>query len=637
MRVSPWEWAQTVLLVANLAWTTLLRGGYPPQVMLVTSALTAALVAVHFVARAFCSRTEVDDQPEGRAALPAHPAGWFFVPFLVYATINAAWISPVPWLAWRDWFFWAQLIAVFWVVLNGIPSSLPQRVLIFAIALLGLVGVALACYQVFANPDWQMLGGARTWYRGRASGSFGMPNSFAAFLLLGLPLTVALALRRSASATQRVWWGWVAAVLALGFVLTISRGAWLALVGAMTLWPLVMLRGGWMRRVGVALLVGVGLALVGVVLAIKSPAVRARFVQLSLDAGERTRPIMWRAAWNLFRDRPLAGTGAGSYDVLFERYRPERFTDEPLYAHNDYLNTLSDYGLAGAGLFFGACLAVAILVIRRRGGAEVAVRWDMLDSPAVRAAFGIGLLAFALHLVVEFHLKIPALGLVVATIAGVGVGRAWPVARRAETRSRLRGAAPAAMAVVCAAGYVFFFLPQFRAEALRKPARATIDALAHVPEDAAHYRGPLERARAALTRATALDPANAQAWADLAYVLELWPHVEPGRMAELGKSAEAMAGRALAGSRVCHEFWIRRGVARDMQDRWVEASDDFAQAVKLAPTNTWAWYYYAEHLSRVYAAREAADAAAAFCLRLDPGNPLGLALRQRLAIKPTTP
>jgi hypothetical protein len=117
----------------------------------------------------------------------------------------------------------------------------------------------------------------------------------------------------------------------------------------------------------------------------------------------------------------------------------------------------------------------------------------------------------------------------------------------------------------------------------------------------------------------------------------LWANVEIGREAALGQSAESAAERALALSRVCHEFWIRRGVARDLQGRWTEASDDFLMAVKLAPANTWAWYYYAAHLSRVYAARETADAAAAFSLRLDPGNPLAIALRQRLAIKQTPP
>jgi len=176
-----------------------------------------------------------------------------------------------------------------------------------------------------------------------------------------------------------------------------------------------------------------------------------------------------------------------------------------------------------------------------------------------------------------------------------------------------------------------------RAEALRKPARMAIDALASAPADPAHYRTPLTHARSALTRATALDPANGQAWADLAHAIALWSHVDRSDDTALGRAAEAAAERALACSSACHEFWIRRGVARDLQARWLEGGADFARAVELAPHQANAWYYYADHLSRVPAAREAAAAALAFCLRLDPGNQPGLALRQRLAIKPKAP
>jgi hypothetical protein len=117
----------------------------------------------------------------------------------------------------------------------------------------------------------------------------------------------------------------------------------------------------------------------------------------------------------------------------------------------------------------------------------------------------------------------------------------------------------------------------------------------------------------------------------------LWSRVETGRDSDLGKTAQVAAERALVCSRVCAEFWIRRGVARDLQSQWLEAGEDFAAAVRLAPNGGWVWYYYAEHLSGVPSVRETAQAAVAFCLRLDPGNLPGQALRERLAIKPKSP
>ena len=145
------------------------------------------------------------------------------------------------------------------------------------------------------------------------------------------------------------------------------------------------------------------------------------------------------------------------------------------------------------------------------------------------------------------------------------------------------------------------------------------------------------QAEVSLTRAVALDPSNGQAWSDLSYATALRSHAEEGRNAELGRSAEAAAVRALAISQVCNEFWIRRGVARDMQGRWFEGGSDFTRAIAVAPNSAIPWYYYADHLSRKPTERDMMEAALAFCLRLDPGNPEGLALRQRLAISQKGP
>jgi tetratricopeptide (TPR) repeat protein len=331
----------------------------------------------------------------------------------------------------------------------------------------------------------------------------------------------------------------------------------------------------------------------------------------------------------------VTGTGAGSYDVLFEKYRPEGFRDRTLYAHNDYLNTLSDYGLAGFLLFFGAAAIVAARCASAPREERVR-RTDWLNSPTVVAGLAVGLLAFALQLVVEFHLRIPALALAFAIVAAFVVSRRWP-AGEASSPPRFARLAAGLAAAGCAAAFLFFFQPKLRAESLRQHARDAIDTLALGPPDAAHYRGPLEFARTALGRATALDPANGQAWADLAYATALWSRVETGRDSHLGKTAQAAAERALGCSRMCAEFWIRRGVARDLQSQWSEAGEDFTAAVMLAPNTGWVWYYYAEHLSAFPSVRETAQAAVALCLRLDPGNLPGQALRERLAVKPKSP
>ena len=625
-RASRWEWAQAALLVVNLAWTTLANGGYGARIELVTVYLTGALVVVHALA-AVRARGETQ---------ALHPAGWLLLPFLVYALANVLWLTPVRWLGWRDWLGWAQMIAVFWVVLNGLHSRGPRRTLFYALVALGIAGVMLGCYQRFLEPEWRMVGDARPLsFLGRASGSFSIPNSFAGFLLLLLPAVAALTLRRRAAATERIWWGWVGLVFSLGLVLTLSRGAGLALALALPVWPLLAARGGWRRRAGLALGVFLVLAAIGVAVVTKYPPARERFARLVADSGEVTRPHLWRGAWRLWRDAPVFGTGSGSYNVLFEKYRPERFRDEPMWAHNEYLNTLSDYGAVGFLLFFGAVGAIAVRCARPPRPEQRGRRG--LADPFVVAGWATGLLAFGLQMTLDFHLKIPALALACAVVAALIVGAAWSgegLRRESGPVSRSSWFACATLTVVAV---VFFFGPMLAAEALRTDARRAIDRLSRLDLGHPDYGRTLPAARTTLWQATVRDSANAQAWADLAYATALLAHVEPTRTAELGREAELAADRALQLSGVCGEFWIRRGIARDMQGRWAEAGRDFAAAVAQAPADATACYYYADHFFRRPFTQEAGEAALHFCLRLDPWNPGGVSLRQRLAIKTKTP
>ena len=632
-RPSIWEWAQTSILAVNLAWTTLCLGGYRPETMVVTSALTGALLAIHFGARAL----------EKGLAPRTHAAGWLLLPFLIYATANVLWVTPVRWLGWRDWFGWAEMGAVFWVVLNGVRSAAPRRALLATLAVLGVAAAALGCYQRFVRPDWLMLGREQAdQYVNRASGCFGIPNSLAALLLLLLPAAGALAFQKEVRPARRVAAGALALVLALGLVLTVSRGAWISLALALVAWPVVAARGNWLRRLGGAAAALVAVALAGGALFLTSTVVRDRFTALVRDAGELSRPIIWRVGWQLFREHPAVGTGAGSYNVLFEQRRPEGFLPEPQWAHNDYLNTLSDYGAVGFVLFFGACGAIAWRCARNRREALPPAA-DALDAPGFIGALVVGVAAFAMQLFVDFHFKIPALAMVFATVCALIVQRFLPAgAPVSQPSPRSRGLGGLA-AIAFVAATVFCVVPRFRAEALRNRAHEAIDRVALHHPDTAGYRAALPGARADLARAITLDPANAQAWADLAYAVSLAPHAEPARIgdqawiAALGREAEAAAERALALTTASGEFFIRRGVARDMQDRWLEGGGDFTKAITLNPTQPRAWYYYAYHLSLNPRESGMTEAALAFCLRLDPGNSDGLALRQHLAISRKAP
>jgi tetratricopeptide (TPR) repeat protein len=211
------------------------------------------------------------------------------------------------------------------------------------------------------------------------------------------------------------------------------------------------------------------------------------------------------------------------------------------------------------------------------------------------------------------------------------VQRGWPAGETGPADSRVRRAALLVGALLVLAIAGVWLVPFYRGESLRYAAMQEINRMAADSPGRERQRMILIHARENLTRAVGLSPANAQAWSDLAYASALWSHVEPARAVELGREAEHYADRALALASVVPEFWLRRGVALDLQGRWSEAGEAFVHAIQLAPASANVWFYQAYHLGLNPAASALADAAAAFCLRLDPGNKQAQSLRQRLA------
>jgi O-antigen ligase len=628
-RASAWAWAQTAALSANLAWTTLCLGGYRPETMVVSGPLILLLVVANLLGRAAAPST---DAPR------LHPAGWLFLPFLAYAAANVHWITPVRWLGWADWLGWAQMIAMFWLALNLTRAPGPRRLIWIIAAALGAIGVGMAVWQRFFDPGWLMLGRTQNpYFLGRASGSFGIPNSFAAMLLLLIPPAIALAADRAAPPRRRFVAATLATLWTFGLALTISRGAWLSLGAALACWPLLRPERRWPRKLAAAALAAAAMIAVGAAFVALVPAAKARFSLLATQTGELTRPIMWRISWSLFRESPVLGTGAGSYAVRGEEFRPEGFKDALRWPHNDYLNTLSDYGAIGFGLFFGAVALLPGLARRaRRNDPNPADRaTDGWESPAVTRALSVGLIAFGLATLVDFHLKIPALALLAALALGEWTRRRWPV-RASLAPPTFGHRIGLGLAAVAVAGVALGFAwPIYRAEALRYQVRREIDRLAAAPTlDETALGAILATAPAALAQATAIDPDNAMAWSDLAYVDAL--HVLQGLAAPepAGQAAEEAASRALSLSEAVPEFWVRLGVAQDLQGLWADAGPNFAQAIRLAPNNGLMWFHQAWHWSLQPFGLPLAQAALDTSLQLDPGNKSAQLLRQQLAARP---
>ena len=164
------------------------------------------------------------------------------------------------------------------------------------------------------------------------------------------------------------------------------------------------------RRIAVALLVGSAAAVA--VVAGRSPSGRLAQVLASrgnLDSSGRTGAL--HVAWQMIRERPVAGTGVGVARFIWDT--PDGNGAVALYAHNEYVQTVVDLGAVGAVLLLALLAAIAVHLYRGRG---------LTPASRVRAGALAALTAFAVHSGFDFLWHIAVL----PVVAGLLIGLAGP-------------------------------------------------------------------------------------------------------------------------------------------------------------------------------------------------------------------
>jgi O-antigen ligase len=156
----------------------------------------------------------------------------------------------------------------------------------------------------------------------------------------------------------------------------------------------------------------------------------------------------WRGATEMIKDHPLAGVGLGAFGVAYGAYDQ---TNGRLYrleqAHNDYLQVVSDAGVAGALL---ALLFVAVLF--RTGFRRLESHDKMRRAVALGALTGC--FAVLVHSLFDFTLHTTSNALLFLTLAALATtnGRVETPKRRRKRRSRSDDATTDAVPQVIASG-----------------------------------------------------------------------------------------------------------------------------------------------------------------------------------------
>jgi O-antigen ligase len=247
-------------------------------------------------------------------------------------------------------------------------------------------------------------------------------RGFALFGLLGLARALGKFRYQSRGAV------WVALAIVIAIAGSLSRTA---LAICLLLAPLAWLdRRSISRRVGVALAVALSVGAFAFAAVFFGP-LHSRFLEPnkaevagSFDLSVSGRAAFWGATWRSFLQDPWIGNGAGSSEIIVQRYLTPAQAEHYTHPHNDYLRLLHDYGVTGAGLWFIGYF----VLLRRVRRAWVAAAATDDSAAAVHMTAFLAMVAIALSMITDnaivyIYLMAP-LGLIVGSSLGLGAAMA---------------------------------------------------------------------------------------------------------------------------------------------------------------------------------------------------------------------
>ena len=281
---------------------------------------------------------------------------WATALFCLYLAVRD-WLSPVDYLARPDFLILAGSLVIYLLVAVFLERSKFRLWLFFAMLGMAVCHAAVGAVQFKRGDQFMLLPWIhRTddWWR--ASGFYISPNHFAGLVEVMALMSLSVVVWSDLKTSSKIVIGYLGVCCLMGLALSGSRGGYLSFsLGLLAFAALSMAayRLGRHGRLAPTLFAGLGvlilLGVAGWLLMGQSGVLKARVA--AIHDPENMRWFLWRAALEQFRLQPLWGTGSGTFLYYGRMFRAANVQNDPIYAHNDYLHLLAEYGVAGAARF----------------------------------------------------------------------------------------------------------------------------------------------------------------------------------------------------------------------------------------------------------------------------------------------
>jgi O-antigen ligase len=248
---------------------------------------------------------------------------------------------------------------------------------------------------------------------GNLASTYGNRNHFAGYLEMAIPLLTGMLLADLKPAI-RSFLLYLLALLLTTQILTLSRGGWAGTATALLFMAVMLMTNRYFRRKKrLAIFIGTLLFVSVVVFFNTSVVERIRtLTETAQDVSMDGRIIAWRGCLNMIAQHPLLGVGPGNFSLAFTRFQPPGFNLRYDYAHNDYLQMVSE-----DGLFVIFVMVWMWIAVFRKGFAKLKSPSRLVRGTALGAMSGI--VAITVHSFGDFNLCIPANALLFTVLAAI--------------------------------------------------------------------------------------------------------------------------------------------------------------------------------------------------------------------------
>jgi O-antigen ligase len=387
------------LVLAVLVYGPIATGAVRANDLLVLQTLTGGALALWLIRLWFGE--------SHRLLLP--PVSWVVALFMGYAVLRY-FQADIEYVARQEVIRVLLYGCLFFIIINHLHHQESLQLIAYVLIAIATIISAYAIYQFATNSPYVLRYVKPVMYMKRASGTYICPNHLAGFLEMIFPLALAYLFMGKVSHIVRVLIGYGVLMMLAGIGVTISRGGWIVTGIALLVFFALLIRK---RSYRIPALIFLVFLVVGMIFAYSNAHnVREQFQQrFSSTQWNNIRLSIWKSAVEMWKDEPWLGVGPGHFDYRFRQYRSKNVQMRPERVHNDYLNTLADWGVVGFALVASAWLLMYLGALKT--WKFVRHNPDGLTSRKTNKAAWvlggcIGILAILLHSFLDFNFQIPA-------------------------------------------------------------------------------------------------------------------------------------------------------------------------------------------------------------------------------------